>query len=207
MTYQFQNKPKAPSAIVPVVQMGRLILVVGPSGAGKDRLISAAKSQLAADHGFHFTRREITRPANAGSEDHIAISEREFQEGRETGRYFLSWRAHGLGYGIPADISVRLLAGVDVVANVSRSVISDAMALYPRTEVALVTAPAHVLAERLSVRGREAESDIERRLECSDKPLPGEPTATIVNDGAFEHALHAFLGVLTRRPEVRAEQD
>src|SRR5690606_29542544 len=101
--------------------------------------------------------REITRPANAGSEDHIAIAEHDFLEGREMGRYFLSWRAHGLGYGIPADIAVHLLAGVDVVANVSRSVIADAMALYPNTQVALITAPANVLAERLSVRGREAE--------------------------------------------------
>ena len=200
MTYQFQNNSKAAVAAMPVAQLGRLILVVGPSGAGKDRLISAAKSQLAADHGFHFTRREVTRPANAGSEDHIAVSEGEFQEGRDNGRYFLSWRAHGLGYGIPSDISVRLLAGVDVVANVSRSVISDAMALYPRTQVALITAPNDVLAERLSVRGREAEGDIERRLECSNKPLPGEPMATIVNDGAFEHALHDFLDFLVKRP-------
>jgi phosphonate metabolism protein PhnN/1,5-bisphosphokinase (PRPP-forming) len=203
-TYQFQNN--AAVAAMPAARLGRLVLVVGPSGAGKDRLIGGAKAQLAADHGFHFPRREVTRPVHAGSEDHIAITERQFHEGREAGRYFLSWRAHGLGYGIPADISVRLLAGVDVVANVSRGVIGDAMTLYPRTEVTLVTAPASVLAERLSVRGREAESDIERRLECSDKPLPAAPAATIVNDGAFEHALHTFLDFLAKRPQAGGAQ-
>lgn len=204
MTYQLQNN--AAVAAVPGTRLGRLILVVGPSGAGKDRLIGGAKAQLTSDHGFHFPRREITRPAHAGSEDHIPITECQFREGRAAGRYFLSWRAHGLGYGIPAYVSVRLLAGVDVVANVSRGVIGDAMSLYPRTEVALVTAPAPVLAERLSVRGREAESDIERRLERCDKPLPAAPAATIVNDGAFEHALHTFLDFLVNRPRPGAAE-
>src|SRR3546814_7339100 len=50
-----------------------------------------------------------------------------------------------------------------------------------------------------------AESDIERRLECSDKPLPAAPAATIVNDGAFEHALHTFLDFRSEERRVGKE--
>ena len=52
--------------------MGRLIWLMGPSGSGKDSLLSALRqrehSQLLVAH------RYITRDANAGSENHIALS-------------------------------------------------------------------------------------------------------------------------------------
>ena len=56
--------------------MGRLIWLMGPSGAGKDSLLAALRQrehpQLLVAH------RYITRPASAGSENHIALSEKEF---------------------------------------------------------------------------------------------------------------------------------
>ena len=49
---------------------GRLVLVVGPSGAGKDTLIAAVRQRLAGDEGFLFPRRIVTRPASA-AEDNV----------------------------------------------------------------------------------------------------------------------------------------
>ena len=43
---------------------GRLILVVGPSGAGKDTLLGLAKAACADDPGIIFSRRVITRQAS-----------------------------------------------------------------------------------------------------------------------------------------------
>ncbi|GLR90973.1 hypothetical protein GCM10007857_76890 [Bradyrhizobium iriomotense] len=39
---------------------GHLVLVVGPSVAGKDTLIDFARAQLQSDPDFHFARRVIT---------------------------------------------------------------------------------------------------------------------------------------------------
>jgi len=58
-----------------------LVIVIGPSGSGKDTLISKAKDALADNLAFYFTSREITRPVNAGGERHIAVSDDVFLHG------------------------------------------------------------------------------------------------------------------------------
>lgn len=175
---------------------GRLILVAGPSGAGKDRLIRAAQERLAGSRRVHFARREITRANRDKCEDHIPVSEETFRKTQQDGGYLLSWRAHGYGYGVPARIAEELDQGIDVVVNISRTVIDDALAVCPHARVILVTAPKHVLAERLRTRGREkAHAQAERlnRAPLSDIP---EASAVIINDGAFEPALNAFLNAI-----------
>ena len=59
-----------------------LIAVVGPSGAGKDRLMAGARAALAQDTRFRFVRRAITRATEAGGEDHEALTEAAFMARR-----------------------------------------------------------------------------------------------------------------------------
>ncbi|WP_428483130.1 phosphonate metabolism protein/1,5-bisphosphokinase (PRPP-forming) PhnN [Rhodopila sp.] len=168
-----------------------LVLVVGPSGAGKDTLLGLAKQALGDNPSFRFVRRVITRPADAGGEDHEAVSEAAFA-GRE---FALHWHAHGLDYGIPANIDADLARGVVVVANVSRGVIADAASRFP-VRVIEVTAPPDVLAKRLMARGRETAAEIARRLARS-VPLPSHvPVDTVVNDATPEAGGDRFIAAL-----------
>ena len=172
-----------------------LILVVGPSGAGKDTLIAAACARLAGDPRYRFVRRDITRPAEAGGEDHHAVTDAAFAARRAAGGYALAWQAHGLGYGIPADIADDLARGRAVIANVSRAVLLDAAARFP-TRILEITAPADVLARRLAARGRETEADIAARL-ARIVPLPaGLDVMRVINDGPVEAGVAAELKVL-----------
>ncbi len=156
-----------------------LVLVVGPSGAGKDTLLDLARAELAGEPKVRFVRREITRPASAGGEDHIAITPAEFEARRDG--YALAWEAHGLGYGIPADIADDLAAGHVVVANISRAMILAAAAKFP-VMVLEITAPPEILAARLAARGRETATDIAARL-AREVPLPDTvPVVQVIND-------------------------
>lgn len=130
----------------------RLVLVVGPSGAGKDTLIAAAAEAFAGDKRIRFPRRVVTRLADA-AEDHDSCSAAEFAAAVASNSFALHWQAHGLAYGI---LAASLAGGGVVVCNVSRAVIGNARACYPGARAVYVTAPRDIRAARLAARGREA---------------------------------------------------
>lgn len=177
-----------------------LLAVVGPSGAGKDRLMGLARAGLDGDPRFRFVRRAITRPAEAGGEAHRALDAAAFAAERARGGFALHWRAHGLSYGIPRDIEADLAARRVVVANLSRTVLAEAASRY-RLRVLNITAPAAVLASRLAARGREAAADIAARL-AREAPLPtGLDIATVMNDATPEEGVAQVLAALSRAAE------
>lgn len=172
-----------------------LVLVVGPSGAGKDTLMAGAQAALAGDARVRFVRRAITRPAEAGGEDHDPVAPAEFARARAAGGYALAWEAHGLGYGIPADIAADLDAGHVVVANVSRTAIAEAAARMDVTVLEITASPA-VLAQRLAARGRETAADVAARLARQVPLPPGVAVRRVLNDGAVEPAVAEVVDVL-----------
>jgi phosphonate metabolism protein PhnN/1,5-bisphosphokinase (PRPP-forming) len=181
----------------PVSAAGALILVVGPSGAGKDTLMAVSRVALAGDPRFRFARRLITRPAMAGAEDHSSCDEAAFRAAEARGELALSWRAHGLRYGIPAAELSGVAEGGVVLANVSRTVIAAAERLAERVVVLNITAPVAVLAQRLAARGRENEADIAARLkrEASLAAARAE-IVTIMNDRSVAEAAAELLAML-----------
>jgi ribose 1,5-bisphosphokinase len=172
-----------------------LVGVVGPSGAGKDTLMDGARAALAGDARFVFARRVITRPAEAGGEDHLPATAAEFARMRDQGAFALWWDAHGLSYGIPADFAAQAGQGRVVVANLSRGVLADAAARFPLL-VLEITAPIELRAARLAARGRESVEDVARRL-SREAPLPaGLNIRRVVNDGTREQGVSAVVTVL-----------
>jgi ribose 1,5-bisphosphokinase len=173
---------------------GRLFAVVGPSGAGKDTLMAAAR---AARHDLVLARRTITRPEEAGGERFAGVSAAEFARLRAEGAFALDWQAHGLSYGIPASIDAALAEGRNVIFNGSRAVLGVAWERYPGLRVIHVTAEVAVLAERLAARGRESRDEIARRLARASYEIPcGIPIRVVENNGPLAEAAAAFLAAL-----------
>lgn len=174
---------------------GRLVAVVGPSGAGKDALLSAL---AAADPRVLRIRRAITRPAGDGTEDHEALTEAGFAARVAAGDFLLHWRAHGLGYGIPrAAVAAGLAAGRLVVFNGSRAALPAARAAWPGLEVVMVTAPPAVLAARLAGRGREDAAEIAARLARGGALAVPEGARVVVNDGTLAEGLARLSAALS----------
>jgi ribose 1,5-bisphosphokinase len=158
------NKAPVLSSYSPgAIGLGRLILVVGPSGAGKDTLLGLAKSACADDNDIVFPRRVATREASV-SEDNEQLSLDEFRVAAARGDFALQWEAHGHSYGLPRAIDDDLSAGRCVVANVSRMVIDAARRAYANVTVIAITAPPEVLADRLKMRARDSDGKVEQRL-------------------------------------------
>ncbi len=174
-----------------------LIAVVGPSGAGKDTLMAGARGALARDTRFRFVCRAITRPAEAGGEDHEALTEADFIVRRDTGGFALHWQAHGLHYGIPRDIEDDMAARRVVIANLSRAVLYEAGARY-RLRVLNITAPLELLAARLAARGRESAAEIAARL-AREVALPdGLDIERVLNDADVAAGVARVLAALNR---------
>jgi ribose 1,5-bisphosphokinase len=167
---------------------GRLVLVVGPSGVGKDTLLDGARSALREDRSVHFLRREITRPREAGGEDHLPVTLEAFQAREDAGAYLLSWRAHGLAYGVPLASAGPLESGATLVVNVSRAVLDKARSLgVGEVRVVSITADPRLLAKRLAERGRETAAEIEQRLaRAQTVAVEGDDVVVIANDGSPE---------------------
>lgn len=176
---------------------GALVLVVGPSGAGKDTLIAAARHAFLDDPRFCFPRRIVTRHAMAGLEDHDSLDRDSFLRARESGRFALHWEAHGLCYALPGGVDADVAAGRIVVANASRRVLPEALGKYPEARIVVVTADPDVRARRLASRGRETPDDIEARLRREGEPVPPGVVPTVIdNSGALEAGVAAFLAAL-----------
>ena len=178
-----------------------LVLVVGPSGAGKDTLINAAKSALTGDARFVFPRRVVTRRAVAALEDHDSVTPEDFALRQANGAYALSWEAHGLRYGLPASIRDDIAAGRVVVMNGSRAMVGTARDTFPGTVVILVEASPEVRAQRLAGRGRETAAEVGERLK---REVPADiPNAIRVdNSGAVAAGISRFLAALRALPAI-----
>ena len=177
--------------------MGRLIWLMGPSGSGKDSLLSALRqrehSQLLVAH------RYITRAANAGSENHIALSEQEFFTRAGQNLLALSWHANGYYYGVGIEIDLWLHAGFDVLVNGPQARARYEAALLP---VCLQVSP-DVLRSRLQKRGRENAREIDQRLERAARYTPSG-CHLLNNDGSLLQSVETFLSLIRQKEKQHA---
>lgn len=174
---------------------GRLVLVVGPSGAGKDTLLRLAQAACIDDHDIVFPRRVVTRESSA-AEDNIAMSQDEFRRSREHGDFAVHWEAHGHSYALPLEINDDIRAGRAVVVNVSRTVIGALRGTYANVIVVAITAPPDVLAQRLAVRARHSDGNITDRLARSVDDAATHADVTILNAGSAEYHSRQLVRVI-----------
>ena len=170
---------------------GAFVAVVGASGVGKDALLTAARERSAA----HFPRRVITRPPGPG-EDFDPRSDAEFADADGRGEFAVSWRAHGLAYGLPVSVDEVIRAGRVVVANVSRAAVSALEERYDRVVVVRVTVSDDVRAARLRGRSRESGGDIARRLVRADPAPERVADHEIRNDGTVHDGAARLVEVI-----------
>ena len=177
---------------------GHLILVVGPSGAGKDTLLDLVRTATTGDDRIMVARRVVTRAATS-AEDHDSVSEAAFDAAVVKGEFAIWWGAHGNKYAIPRAADDAIRAGRAVLCNVSRAVVAPSRARYARVTTVLVTAPEDVLRQRLEGRKRDSDGDLARRVAraaAAESEL--KPDVVIMNVGTADEAAAQLLAAARR---------
>ena len=174
---------------------GRLILVVGPSGAGKDTLLGLAKAACAGDDNVVFPRRAVTREASP-FEENEQLSLDAFRQARSQGDFAVHWEAHGHCYALSRALDDDIRAGRTVVANVSRAVVEAIRRAYADVVVISITVPPEILSQRLAARARSSDGRLADRLGRVVGDAATVPDVTITNVGSAEHHARELVRII-----------
>lgn len=177
---------------------GRLVYLVGPSGAGKDSLIAFVRSRLGIADRVVFARRFITRAPEVEGEQHVPITPGHFMHIEQQNGFALAWKANGHCYGIGTEIRDWLSWGFNVVVNGSRAYLPQAAQRFPDLVTVHITAPRQIIQQRLLKRKRESPEAITERIRRSEswQLADSESTVTIVNDGELSDAGEQLIALL-----------
>lgn len=165
------------------MKQGHLFYLIGPSGAGKDALLTYAREQINGHLPILFAHRYITRPSQAGGENYIALTQAEFDQRQQLGLFALTWQSHHNSYGIGIEIESWMKAGVNTVVNGSREHLPVASQRFPDMRVILLEVSVDTIRQRLEQRGRETAEEIDARI-AHNQQLPAvmHPHLYILNN-------------------------
>jgi guanylate kinase len=147
----------------------RLFVLSGPSGAGKDSVLSQLKQRGLP---LHFVVTVTTRPPRPGEvtgKDYHFVSESRFQELRDKGELVEWAQVYGHSYGVPRwEIEEGWGQGKDVIVKVDIQGAVTLKQLYPEAILIFLTTPSfEELARRLRERRTETPFDLDLRLKTA----------------------------------------
>lgn len=176
---------------------GKLVLVVGNSGSGKDSIIKGVKERYPSDLiKLYLTQRYITRPCS-DTEDNIAVIPEVFKIMSEQGEFVLEWHIYGLDYGVHIEIDEWLKKGHPVLVNVSRSIVKKARKIYQNIVVVFIDVPLEISLKRVKERARESGVRLEERiLRARQNQVIPDADFIVDNSGDLEDAINEFLSYL-----------
>jgi ribose 1,5-bisphosphokinase len=179
------------------METGRVIYVMGPSGAGKDSVIQYARRKLDGASAIAFAHRYITRPQGGDIETYIDLSPAEFAQRSARGLFALEWSAYGFRYGVGLEIGLWCAAGLSVVIDGSREHFLAHRAALAAARPVLVTASEDACKRRLAARGRDQGGDMAERL-ARGAAFALDPAGLVVidNSARLETAGEALVAAL-----------
>ena len=150
-----------------------LLVLSGPSGVGKDLLLSRLRE---AGRPYHFTVTATTRPERIGEYDGVDyhfVSKQEF-EAMIANDELLEWaNVYDNYYGVPkAQVSDALNKGLDVILKIDVQGAETVRKIVPDALFIFLAPPSEAELER-RLRGRRSESDeaLTTRIEQAQREL------------------------------------
>lgn len=153
--------------------MGRLVILSGPSGVGKDTVIDAWKAVNPLVERVVATTTRPPREGETDGVDYDFVSEDAFQNMAAEGMFLEHKCVHGNWYGTPVATVERLLeSGKIAILKIDVQGALDVMAARPdATSVFLLPPDRDTLEHRIRNRGTDDESTIQRRLKNANEEM------------------------------------
>jgi guanylate kinase len=150
-----------------------LVVLSGPSGAGKDAVLNHMK---ASGYPARFITTNTTRPQRADEEDNVAyhfVSEKDFQRKIKNKELLEYANVYGNWYGVPREpIKKALEAGKDTIVKVDVQGAATLKKLLPEAVFIFLTCPTtEELEARLRERQTESELDYDLRLKTAAEEM------------------------------------
>ena len=150
----------------PARRRGRLFVISGPSGVGKDSVIDGLKK---LGRPYHFTVTATTRamrPNERDGIDYIFLSREEFRHMIEQND-LLEWaEVYGNLYGVPkSQVNDALNRGQDVIMKIDVQGAATVKKLRPDALLIFLEPPdMKSLEERMRIRNTESEAELQTKL-------------------------------------------
>ncbi len=146
--------------------MPLLIILSGPSGAGKDALLNRMKELKVP---FDYVVTSTTRPPRASEKNGVEynfVSESGFQEMLQRGDLIESAKVYGYWYGVPKhEVKQGLDAGKDLILKIDVQGAATIRNLLPGAVLVFLTLPSlEDYERRLRRRQTESNTDLKVRL-------------------------------------------
>lgn len=172
-----------------------IILVTGPSGSGKDSLLTIARKHYRDDHRVYFANRYVTRRPDANEQNYF-VDRLAFSLLEQQGFFLSHWRAHGNLYGVPkTEFSEGEEKGITIV-SISRTRVVDFERHFDRVVTLNISVPPDILRERLLKRKRENLEDIEKRLNRNNLAVTARQAISFDNSEDLSETANRFVKLL-----------
>ena len=178
---------------------GMLLVISGPSGAGKGTLYNRV---LKADDSITFSVSYTTRgprPGEADGKDYCFVTEEKFREMLDRDGFLEHANVHGHLYGTPRQpVLDALEAGRSVMLDIDPQGALQVMDKMPECVSVFILPPSFSeLRRRLEGRGTETREEIERRLNNArgEVALMNKYQYLVVNDD-LEVAYQTLQGIV-----------
>lgn len=147
---------------------GKLIIISGPSGAGKGTILSAFKDN--EDLNLHFSISATTRgprPGEVDGKDYFFLTADDFKQRVENGEFLEHEDFHSASYGtLRSQVEKQLDAGENVLFDIDVNGAMNIKKIYGKRALSIFIMPPslEVLRQRLIGRGTETMEKVELRL-------------------------------------------
>ncbi|HEX79167.1 MAG TPA: guanylate kinase [Dehalococcoidia bacterium] len=179
-----------------------LLVLSGPSGAGKDAVLAQLKE---IRFPLEFIVTTTTRPRRCSETDGIEyrfVSEEDFRKMIETNE-LLEWaNVYGNLYGVPRQpVKQALAEGKDAILKIDTQGAATIKKILPKAVFIFLTPLSKEdLADRLRVRNSESVSDLELRLKTVEeemKQLPMFDYVVVNEHGQIDRVISDIKAIIT----------